>query len=128
MRERLEKLLAETSFFENDIRDLRETMYNGKWEPLPDFYIKGKDYKLAVELEVHIKSKGRYYLKSSEYNNSRFSHVLYVVTNIRKMDSLIKAFKFYKYIGIAHYGSVEELICHRYGKIALVEWLKKRTK
>ena len=122
LRERLEKLLGEKAFFENDIRDLRETMYNGRWEPLPDLYTKGEDYKLAVELELHIKSRGRYYFKSSEYRKSRFSHVLYVVTNIRKMDSLIKAFKYYKYIGIAHYGSVDELISHRYGKITLLEW------
>ena len=128
LKERLEKLLGKEAIFENDIRDLKETMYNGKWEPLPDFYFKGENYRLAVELELHIKSRGRYYLKTSEYRNSRFTHVLYFVTNIKKMDSLLKAFKFYKYLGIAHYGRVDELICHRYGKLSLFEWLKKPTK
>ena len=41
LKERLEKILEEKVFFEDDIRDLRETLYNGKREPLPDLYIKG---------------------------------------------------------------------------------------
>ena len=84
LKERLEKFLNEKAFFENDIRDLRETLYNGKWEPLPDFYIKGEDYKLAVELELHLKSKDRYWRKTSDYRNSHFTHVLYFMTNIKK--------------------------------------------
>ena len=128
LKERLEKLLEEKVFFENDIRDLRETLYNGKREPLPDLYIKGEDYKLAIELELHIKSKGRYFRKTSEYRNSRFTHVLYFVTNIKKMDYFIRSFKSYRYIGIAHYGRVDELICYWYGKLSLLDWLKKRTK
>ena len=128
LKERLENLLNEKAFFENDIRDLRETLYNGRHEPLPDLYIKGEDYKLAIELELHIKSKGRYYLKTSQYRNSRYTHVLYFVTNIKKMDSLIKAFKSYRYIGLAHYRQVDELFCYWYGKLSLQEWLKKKTK
>ena len=128
LKERLEKLLDKEAIFENDIRDLKETLYNGKWEPLPDFYFKDENYKLAIELELHIKSRGRYFLKTSEYRKSRFSHVLYFVTNIKKMDSLINAFKFYKYIGIAHYSRIDEVISYRYGKLPLMDWLKKRTK
>ena len=128
LKERLEKLLKGASFFENDIRDLRETLYNGRWEPLPDFYIKGEGYKLAIELELHLKSKGRYWRKTSDYRNSSFTHVLYFVTNIKKVDSLVRAFKCYKYIGIAHYSREDELTNFWYGKLSLLEWLKKRTK
>ncbi|MCZ0931773.1 MAG: winged helix-turn-helix domain-containing protein [Oligoflexia bacterium] len=128
LKERLEKLLGHSAVFENDIRNLRDTLYNGKWEPLPDFYIKGEDYKLAVELELHIKSKGRYWRKTSDYRNSRFTHVLYVVTNVKKVNSLIRSFKHYKYIGIAHYSREDELTNFWYGKLSLLEWLKKRTK
>ena len=128
LKERLEELLNKKALFENDIKDLRETLYNRKWEPLPDLYIKGDDYKLAIELELHIKSKGRYFLKTSEYRKSHFTHVLYFVTNIKKMDYFIRSFKSYRYIGIAHYGRVDELISFWYGKLSLLEWLKKSIK
>ena len=128
LKERLETLLDQRALSENEIKDLRYTLYTGKYEPLPDLCLKGEDYKLAIELELHIKSRGRYHLKISEYRQSRYTHVLYFVTNIRKIDPLVDVFKYRKYIGIAHYGRVDELICYRYGKIPLVEWLKKRTK
>ena len=128
LKERLEKLLNKKALFENDVRDLRETFYSRKWEPLPDLYIQGGGYKLAVELELHIKSKDRYIRKSSDYRKSSFTHVLYFITNIKRMGFFVKFFKSYKYIGMAHYGRVDELICYWYGRLSLLEWLKKRTK
>ena len=128
LKERLEKLLKNASFFENDIRDLKYTLYDRTREPLPDFFIKGEDYKLAIELELHLKSKRRYWLKVSDYNRSSYTHVLYVVTNMKKVDSLTSSFKYYKYMGIAHYSRVDELTSFWYGKISLLEWLNKRIK
>ena len=128
VKERLENLLNEKAVFENKIRDLKETQYNGNYEPLPDFYLKGEGYKLAVELELTLKSQGRYFLKMSEYGKSRFTHVLYVATHIKKMQSLIKTFHYRRYIGIVHYSNLNEVISHRYGELSLSEWLVKRTK
>ena len=44
------------------------------------------------------------------------------------MDFLIRSFKFYKYMGIAHYSREDELTSFWYGKLSLLEWLKKRVK
>ena len=128
IKERLERLLETEAIFENQIRDLKNTLYNGKYEPLPDFYFKGEDFKLAVELELNIKTRSRYFLKMAEYRRSRFTHVLYVVTHIKKIQSLIKNFQNRKYVAITHYSKVEEVISHRYGNLPLLEWLKRRTK
>ena len=128
VKERLEKLLNKEAVFENEIKDLKNTLYNGRYEPLPDFYIKGEDYKLAVELELHLKSRRLYFLKMAEYRRSRFTHVLYVTAHIRRMQRLIRAFQSRKYISITHYSKLEEVISHRYGNLSLMEWLKKKTK
>ena len=128
VKERLENLLQTEAIFENQIRDLKETLYTGKYQPLPDFYLKGENFKLAVELELHLKTQGRYFLKMAEYSKSRFTHVLYVTTYIKKMDRLIKTFRYKRYIAISHYANVEEVISHRYGRLPLLEWLKRRAK
>ena len=129
LKERLEKLLGVRAFFENQIRDLKETLYNGKHEPLPDLYLQGEGFKLAIELELNIKSKSRYYLKMAEYRNSSYSHVLYVTANGKKMDRLIRNFSYGKYIAISHYLRLEEeVFSKRYGKMTLLEFLKKRIK
>ena len=128
LKKRLEKLLSVSSAFESKIRDSKHTLYDKTFEPLPDFYIKGEDYKLAVELELHLKSKNRYSLKMSEYRKSSYSHVLYVVTQAKKITSLVRAFRYYKYIGIVHYAKPEDVTSYRYGNICLSDWIKKRTK
>lgn len=128
VKERLEKLLDKEAIFENQVKDLKGTLYTGRYEPLPDFYIKGEDYKLAIELELHLKTRRLYFLKMAEYRRSRFTHVLYVTAHIRKMQRLIRAFQSRKYISIAHYSNLEEVISHRYGNLTLLEWLRKKTK
>ena len=128
VKERLENLLQTEVVFENQIRDLKNTLFNGKYEPLPDFYLQGDSFKLAVELELNIKSRNLYFLKMAEYRNSRFTHVLYVAAHIKKMQRLIRTFQSRKYIAIAHYSKLNEVISHRYGKLSLLEWLKRRTK
>ena len=128
VREKLEKSLGVEALLENEIRDLKETLHNVDYEPLPDFYIKGEGYKLAVELELSLKSQGRYFLKLSEYKNSRFTHVLYVSTHIKSLQRLLRTFRFRRYIGITHFSEVETVTSHRYGKQSLIDWLKERTK
>ena len=129
LKERLEKLLNIRAAFENQIRDLKETLYNGKHEPVPDLYFKKEGFKLAIELELNIKAKRRYFFKMSEYRNSSYSHVLYVTANGKKMDKLIRNFAYGKYIAIAHYMKVEEeVFSNRYGRMTLLEFLEKRVK
>ena len=128
LKEQLKKLLGVSPLFDSQLKDSKNTLYDRAFEPLPDFYIKGKDYKLAVELELHLKGKSRYSLKVSEYRKSSYSHVLYVVANAKKITNLVRTFRYYKYIGITHYSKPEEVISYWYGKISLSDWLKKRTK
>ena len=128
VKERLENLLNTTATFENQVRDLKRTLYDRTFEPYPDFYLKGENFKLAVELELHTKSQNRYSLKMSEYGNSSFTHVLYVVANNKKTNRLIEAFRHKKYVATSHYINIEEVLSYRYGKLPLLEWLKKRTK
>ncbi len=128
IKERLENLLETEAVFENQIRDLKNTLYNGNYEPLPDFYLKKDGFKLAVELELNLKSQNRYFLKMSEYRRSRFTHVLYVSSHMKKMQKLIRTFRYKKYIAISHYSKIEEVTSHRYGKLPLLEWLGKKTK
>ena len=128
VKERLENLLGIEAAFESQIRNLKHTLYDRTFEPLPDFYFIGEDFKLAIELELHTKSQSRYSLKMSEYKKSSFTHVLYIVTHARKISVLIKNFQYKKYVGIAHYAKAEEVISYRYGELSLFEWLTKRTK
>ena len=128
VRERLERLLEEEAVFENQIRNLRHTLYDRAFEPYPDFYLKAEDFKLAVELELHLKSRSRYALKMSEYRDSSYSHVLYVVTDAKKINRLIRIFQHRRYIGISHYSKVEEMISYRYGEMPLLKWLRTKVK
>ena len=128
VKERLEKLLSKEAIFENQIKELKHTLYDRDFQPVPDFYIKGEGYNLAVELELNLKSTSRYFFKMSEYGKSNYSHVLYVSTHGKKTSKLINIFKYKKYIGIAHYADLEKLVSYRYGKQTLLDWLKKRTK
>lgn len=128
IKERLENLLKTEAVFENQIRDLKYTLHNSNNEPLPDFYLKTDDFKLAVELELNLKSQKRYFLKMAEYRNSRFTHVLYIATNLKKMKQLIKIYRYRKYIAVTHYTKLEEITSHKYGKLSLLEWLGKKTK
>ena len=128
VRKRLEKFLEKEAVFENQIRELRQTLHNGKYEPFPDFFIKGEGYKLAVELELSLKSQNRYFQKMIDYRNSRFTHVLYIATHIKTLPKLSGTFRHRKYIAVSHYSNVEQVISHRYGRQSLNEWLKERTK
>ena len=128
VKERLEKLLREPAIFEIQIRELRNTLHNGRDEPLPDFYLKGKNYKLAVELELNLKSQDRYFRKMIDYKNSRFTHVLYIATHIKSLQRLSGIFRYRKYIAVSHYSNVTEIISHRYGRQPLSCWLKEETK
>lgn len=128
LKERLENLLKTEAIFENQIKNLKNTLYHGNNDPLPDFYLKKDSFNLAVELELHLKSRNRYFLKMAKYRRSRFTHVLYVSTHIKKIQKLIKIFRYRNYIAISHYPNIEEVISHKYGKLPLLEWLGKETK
>ena len=123
IKERLEKLLRVKAYFDNHIRDLKYTLQDRTGEPLPDLFLKGEDYKLAIELELHIKTKKRYALKKSAYNTSSFTHVLYVVPHANKITRLIKNFKYYRFFGLSHYANLNEVSSFRYGQISLKKWL-----
>ncbi|MDE0092371.1 MAG: hypothetical protein OXN83_03685 [Oligoflexia bacterium] len=128
VKERLEELLGVPAFFDNNIRDLKYTLYDRSGEPLPDLFLRGEDYKLAIELELHIKTKKRYELKKSSYNRSSFTHVLYVVPNANKITRLIKNFKYYSFFGLSHYANLNKVSSFRYGQISLKEWLNRGGK
>ena len=128
VKERLEKLLGVPAFFDNHIRDLKYTLQERTGEPLPDLFLKGENFKLAVELELHIKTKKRYELKKSSYNRSSFSHVLYVVPHSNKITRLIKNFKYYSFFGLSHYANLNSVSSFWHGKIPLKEWLNKAVK
>lgn len=127
LKERLENFLGQKAIFKDEVF-VRPTFYNGDYEPLPDFYIKGEGYKLAVELDLHKQKNIFYRLKLSEYKESSFTHVLYFITNNKRMTSFVKDFRSKWYIAIAHYNDIKELISYRYGNISLDEWLEKRVK
>ena len=127
LKERLENFLSQVAVFKHEVK-VKPTFYNGDYEPLPDFYLKGENYKLAVELDLHLKRNSRYNLKIAEYGKSSFTHVLYFVTNAKKMNSLIRDFSYRQYVGIAHYSNEQEIFCYRYGRVTLDDWLKKRVK
>ena len=124
MKDRLESALGQTAVFKDEVT-IRPTFYNGDYEPLPDFYIKGENYKLAVELDLHLRRNSRYHLKMAQYEGSSFTHVLYFITNNRRMTSFVRDFRCRRHVAIAHYSDVKELICYRYGIISLDEWLEK---
>ncbi len=125
LKERLQSILKTPAFFENEIRERKGTLESGGHEPYPDFYFEGEGFKLAVELELNIKSKNRYDLKTIDYSNSSFSHVLYVVGFLKKKDRLLEFFAYKDGIGIAHYAEPENVFSYSHGKTSLIEWLKK---
>ena len=124
LKDRLENILGQTAVFKEEVT-VRPTFYNGDYEPLPDFYIKGEGYKLAVELDLHLRRNCFRHLKMAQYEGSSFTHVLYFITNNRRMTSFVRDFRCRRYVTIAHYSNVKELICYRYGIISLDEWLEK---
>ena len=125
LKEQLEKILLLSARFDNEIKENRLTLESGDHEPYPDLFFKGRGFKLAVELELNIKSQNRYDLKFIDYSNSSFSHVLYVVGNLKKKDKLLEYFAYKEKIGISHYGEPETVFAYSFGKIPLWEWLNK---
>ena len=125
LKEKLQSILKAPVFFENEIRERKGTLESGGHEPYPDFYFEGEDFKLAVELELNIKSKNRYDLKTIDYSNSSFSHVLYVVGTLQKKNLLLEFFSYKDGIGIAHYAEPENVFSYSHGKTSLTEWLEK---
>ena len=125
LKEKLQGILQAPAFFENEIKERRGTLESGGHEPYPDFYFEGVDFKLAVELELNIKSKNRYDLKTIDYSNSSFSHVLYVVGTLHKKNILLELFAYKDGIGISHYAEPENVFSYSYGKTSLNEWIKK---
>ena len=126
LKEKLQSVFCKLLLFlENEIRERRGTLESGGHEPYPDFYFEGVDFKLAVELELNIKSKNRYDLKTIDYSNSSFSHVLYVVGTLQKKNILLEFFAYKDGIGISHYAEPENVFSYSYGKTSLNEWIKK---
>lgn len=125
LKSNLEQVLSLPAVFENDIRERRGTLESGDHEPYPDLYFEGRDFKLAVELELHVKSQNRYDLKTLDYSNSSYSHILYVVGSLKKKDRLLEYFAYKDGIGISHYGEPGTVFSYSYGKTTLSEWLKK---
>ena len=125
LKEKLQSILKVPAIFENEIRERRGTLESGGHEPYPDFYFEGENFKLAVELELNIKSKNRYDLKTIDYSRSSFSHVLYIVGFLKKKDKLLDYFSYKEGIGIAHYAEPENVFSYSYGKTSLISWLKK---
>lgn len=125
LKEKLQNILKAPAIFENEIRENRYTLESGSHEPYPDFYFKADNFKLAIELELNIKSQNRYDLKTIDYSNSSFSHVLYVVGSLKKKDKLLEYFACKDGIGIAHYAEPENVFSYAHGKTSLTYWLKK---
>ena len=125
LREKLENLLNLPAVFENDIRENRYTLESGDHEPYPDFYFKGRDFKLAVELELHVKSQNRYDIKTIDYSHSSFTHVLYVVGTLKRKNQLLEYFAYKDGIGISHYAEPETVFSYSHGKLPFFEWLEK---
>ena len=125
LKEQLEKTLLVPAVFDNEIKENRYTLESGDHEPYPDLFFKGRSFKLAVELELNIKSQNRYDLKLIDYSNSSFSHVLYVVGSLKKKDRLLEYFAYKEGIGISHYGEPGTVFSYSFGKIPLWEWLNK---
>ena len=127
LKEQLEKMLYVPAVFDNEIKERKGTLESGDHEPYPDLYFEGRDFKLAVELELHIKSQNRYDLKIIDYRNSSYSHVLYVVGTLRKKEKLLEYFAYKDGIGVSHYGEPEIVFSYSYGKLSLLEWLRKES-
>ena len=127
LKDRLENFLGQKAVFEHELI-VKPTFYNGDYEPFPEFYIQGEGYKLAVEFNLHLKRNSRYHLKMEQYEGSRFTHVLYFITNMRKITSFIRTFQYRRFVGIAHYSNEKQINSYRYGVISLEEWLKKKIK
>lgn len=125
LKEQLERILFLPGVFENEIKENRYTLESGDHEPYPDIYFKGTGFKLSIELELHLKSQNRYDLKIIDYRNSSYTHVLYVVGNLRKKEKLLEYFAYKNGIGIAHYAEPETVFSYSYGKLSLLEWLGK---
>ena len=125
LKDRLESILKSPAILENEIKEQRGTLESGDHDPYPDFYLKGYNFKLAVELELHIKSQNRYDLKTVDYSLSSYSHVLYVVGSLKKKDKLLEYFSFKDSIGVAHYKEPELVYSYSYGKLSILDWVKK---
>ena len=125
LKEQLEKFLYVPAVFENEIRENRYTLESGDHEPYPDIYFKGRGFKLAIELELHVKSQNRYDLKIIDYRNSSYTHVLYVVGNLRRKEKLLRYFAYKNGIGVSHYAEPETVFSYSYGKLPILEWLRK---
>lgn len=125
IKEKLEKILILPAVFDNEIKERRGTLESGDHEPYPDLYFKGRGFKLAVELELHIKSQNRYDFKTIDYSNSSFTHVLYVVGTLKKKNQLLEYFAYKDGIGISHFAEPETVFSYSYGKLSLSEWIKK---
>jgi len=107
----------------NRLRKLRDKDWISI-EPIHFFYLSNNINDLSLHLmgdnkkivrlnrKHKITKKKASRSKMSKYKKSNQSHILYVVTNAKKITRFIKDFRSYKYVGITHYFDIEKLMSY----------------
>ncbi len=123
VKEKLERLLEQKGLYENELKNLKGTIYESFEEPYPDFVIKGDSYKLAVELELNLKSLDRYEKKIASYLRSSYTHILYIVLKKKMKDSLLQVFEYQDSFAVTYYNYLKQPYSRYHGNFNLKEWV-----
>lgn len=91
----------------------------------PDLSMELNGFKLAVELERTTKTRSRYYERFLYYQDSVYSHVLYVTTDRKNIEYLIEQVAPYKKIGVAYFREPFDVYHNYFGLIKLNQFLEK---
>ncbi len=126
LRTRLEKEIEPESILNDPKIKVVTRVEMGRHEEIrPDLSFESKGFKAAIELERTIKSKSRYYEKFLYYDSSVYTHVIYYITDRRKIEPFLKLTRQFKKIAVGYSREPEELYHNLYGRIDLKNFLLK---
>ncbi len=122
----LEKEISAT-FVLNDpkLTVLSEIDFNRRKEFTPDLSFECADYHFAIELERTLKSRSRYLMRFTHYDDSAYTHVLYIYVNERHLKSLRESAGTSRKIAFAHYLKPTELLSNTWGYLTPQEFIER---
>jgi hypothetical protein len=125
----LQRQFPEAIFMnENRLRMYGRDFINHNPDFMPDLVMKVDDVVMAVELERVKKSESRYVEKIRCYEDSLYTHVLYIFTNGENLKIFFKLGNYDKRFGFASYSRPETVSTKRFGDMPFKKWVDQISK
>ena len=127
VRIKLQNIIQNYELILNDpqLKQMTSVDAGRRKEFTPDLSFEGNEFKLAIEYERLIKSSNRYSQRFGFFQNSSYSHVLYVYSNEEILKTLLDLVGTNRKFAFAHYLNPELIFSNTWGYMEINSWIKK---